>query len=62
MAVDPKDGSWVWTRHRQGPAPCKAVQRGAQDSTRYLLKVCWPRGRLLLRPFIWVTAGKQCRK
>lgn len=31
MATDPEDGSWVWTRHRQGPALCKEGLSGAQD-------------------------------
>jgi len=44
MAINPKDGSWVWTGHRQGPALCKAGHRGAQDSMQYPLKVCLPQG------------------
>lgn len=31
MATDLEDGSWVWTRHRQGPALCKEELSGAQD-------------------------------
>lgn len=31
MAIDPEGGSWVWTRHRQGLALCKAELSRAQD-------------------------------
>lgn len=46
-ALDPKDGSWVWRGHRQGPALCKAGQRRAQDSMHYPLDVFLPHGSAL---------------